>query len=234
VRAKEFIIERHANEVDPDFIYDLVTEFEGKVEARGCCNEVYSEHQGEYVHLFIGGYSEDGFSEAVGREIAKELDAEVRPHHWFVSKCEFKLYTEAFGEAPDPEGATPQIMCFIDIFPMHGADEPTYGETVYHVCRAQDVASIEKHGLQPRTGSDHIQTANGRIYVCLRYDDIPVIADDFGKNRKWERGDLHVFAIDTSLLDNRWYRDVELNGTSAWTPDPIPASALGYLGPVKV
>lgn len=214
-------------EASPDEVHEIVEAFEKAVEDDEICNEVYSEHHGDYIHLFLGGYPEDGFDEAKGREYATALNEKMKPMGWFVSKCDFKLYDDAFDES-DPEGASSQLMCFIDVFPLHG-ERHEIEDVVYHVCRAEDVEAIKRHGLEPRTGgNDHIQTANGRVYVCTHKMFLWRIENDFVKLRGWR--DLHVFAIYTEGLDNDWYQDVEMGGAAAWTPQPIPPQAMHHLG----
>lgn len=226
--------EGHDGELSTEEMIDFVSDWEMENIDENVCNEHYAEcgNHGDYAHLFVGGYPEDGFSEDYGREIAKKLDAAVRPHGWFVSKCQFKFYDDAFGEVREEGDGESQIMCYIDVFPMHGNREENVPEVVWHVCRPEVVEDIKAHGLQPRNGgSDFIQTANGRIYVCLNQFELQWVAEDFYKHRGWT--DLHCFQIYTDELGNDWYEDVEMGGRAAWTPQPIPAEAVHHMGPVK-
>jgi hypothetical protein len=234
MRAREFLFEGEGGdgELSTEEMIHFVSDWELDNIDDDVCNEHYAEggQHGEYAHLFVGGYAEDGFSEDYGRNIAKQLDAAVRPRGWFVAKCQFKLYDDHFGES-DPEGASSQIMCFIDVFPMHG-DRVEVPTECWHVCRPEAVAEIEKNGLQPRNGgSDFIQTLNGRIYVCLNQFELQWVAEDFYKHRGWT--DLHVFKVYTDEIENDWYEDVEMGGRAAWTPQAIPPEALHHMGPVK-
>lgn len=229
------LIEGEGNdaELSTEDMIDFVSDWEAENIDDEVCNEHYAEcgTHGDYAHLFVGGYPEDGFDRAYGQSIAKRLDDAVRPHGWFVSKCEFKEYNDAFGEEPDPDGASSQLMCFIDVFPMHG-DKTEVPAEVWHVCRPEVVKDIQQHGLQPRNGgSDFIQTANERIYVCLNEFEVQWVAEDFYKHRGWT--DLQVFKVDTTKLKNDWYEDVEMGGRAAWTPQPIPPQALSHMGDVQ-
>lgn len=227
MRAHELIV----NELSLDDMHDFVDAWQEHID-----DDVSNEHyvelggngNGGYVHLFVGGYPEDGFTEQYAKSLAGELDKAVRPHGWFVAKSECKLYDDAFGEEPDPEGASSQVMCFIDVFPLFGK-KVEVPEEVWHVCRSQDAASIEEHGLNPsQGGNDHIQTVNGRIYVCTHQSYLQWIQDDFRKHREWK--DLDVFKIDTENLPNIWHEDVEWGGSAAWTAEPIPSTSLTHMG----
>jgi hypothetical protein len=229
MRAREIF---EQSEASPDDVHEIVEAFEEEVHEHNVCNEVYTEHNGSYIHLFLGGYPEDGFSEDVGRKMAAALHDKVEPLGWFVSKCDFKLYDDFFDDG-DPEGASSQIMCFIDIFPLHGEAAELDVEKVYHVCRPEDVAGILQHGLQPRTGgNDHIQTKNGRVYVCTHRDQLGRIELDFERLRNWY--DLELLEIDLRAIpDHKWYDDVEMSGASVWTPEVIPPTAISHLGNLK-
>lgn len=122
-------------------------------------------------------------------------------------------------------------MCFIDVFPTHGqrVEGDDLPQFVYHVCHPDSVNDILKDGLNPRTGgSDHITTANGRIYVALDKTVLRHLEIDMMKLRGWNT--LAVFEINTAGLQNEWFNDVEMDGMAAWTPQAIPASHLKYLG----
>lgn len=225
------LVENATSEATTDEVYDFVDAYVADIEDRGVANEVYAEHQGPYVHLFVGGYPEDGFSEEVGRDIARDLGDKIRQFGWFIAKCEFKLYDDHFGDS-DPEGASSQIMCFIDAFPLYGAPEENVPDEVYHVCRPEDLASIMKDGLEPRRGgNDHIQTENGRVYAITGKSFLWRVEDDLRQHRDWT--DLELIAIDAERFPGRWFEDVEMSGASIWTPDHIGPEFLTHLGKLR-
>jgi hypothetical protein len=231
MRARDFLVESEEMSTDDmdDFLYAWVNHIEGY----GVCNEVYAEPHDGYGHLFIGGYPEDGFTEEVGQKMAKELDDAVREHGWFVAKCEFKNYDAVFNDPdPDENAGSPQLMCFIDVFPMFG-EEVTHEvkhSLVYHASNPDFRKEISASGLRPHTGgSDHITTAQPRLYVMKHKMFLHNLRTDMRKLRGLSNLDL--WEIDLSLLpDHRWYEDVEYGGAAAWTTSPIPPHAMRRIG----
>lgn len=217
------------HEISADEMNDFVESFDAEIDDN-VSNEHYVEHNGNYVALFVGGQPEDGFTPEYAKELASHLDAAVRPHGWFVAKSDLK-YNSPRGGPLDEDGDEAQLMCFIDVFPMFGerVDDEYFPDHVYHVCHPDAVEEIQQHGLTPRQGgTDHITTANGRIYVALDKAVLRHIEIDMARLRDWQS--LSVFEIATAGLNNQWFNDVEMDGHAAWTPEPIPASHLKYLG----
>lgn len=217
------------HEVDSDEIEEHIRDFDHQIDDN-VANEHYVEHNGNYVHLFVGGQPGDGFTPEYAKALGSKLDAFVKPFGWFVAKCDLK-YNSPRGGPLDEDGDEAQLMCFIDVFPLHGhrLEGEDLPERVYHVCHPDSVQGIIETGLNPRTGgSDHITTANGRIYVALDKAVLRHLEIDMMKLRGWAA--LGVFEINTTDLKNEWFNDVEMDGHAAFTTEPIPASHLRYLG----
>ena len=217
------------HEVDCDEIEEHIRDFDSEIDDN-VSNEHYVEHNGNYVHLFVGGQPGDGFTPEYAKSLGAKLNEFVKPFGWFVAKCDLK-YNSPRGTPVDEDGDEAQLMCFIDVFPLHGqvVEGDDLPQHVYHVCHPDSRESIIKNGLDPRTGgSDHITTANGRIYVALDKAVLRHLEIDMMKLRDWHT--LEVFEIDTTGLTNRWFNDVEMDGHAAFTTDSIPSSHIKYLG----
>ncbi len=217
------------HEVDADEINEVIEDFNHEINDN-VSNEHYVEHNGNYVHLFVAGQPGDGFTPEYAKEIGEALNKIVHAYGWFVSKCDLK-YNSPRGEPTDEDGDEAQLMCFIDVFPMHGqrVEGDELPEHVYHVCHPDSVQSIIENGLNPHTGgSDHITTANARIYVALDKAVLRHLEIDMMKLRGWQV--LEVFEITTAGLPNQWFNDVEMDGHAAFTTEPIPATHIKYLG----
>jgi hypothetical protein len=189
-------------------------------------NETYAEHKGGYVHVFLGGYPEDGFDAAHAHGLADEIGRLTAPLGWFVAKREIKRYDQAFGEVDeDPDAGSPQNMIFIDLFPMIG-ERQVVPDAVWHLSPSSNRASILDNGLLPRNGgNDHISTVGRRVYVCMVHVGIQDVRDDLLTHRGWT--DLDLWRIDTaSIPDHDWRVDVETERTGAWTSGAIPPTAL--------
>jgi hypothetical protein len=212
-------------EAGVDAVYDMVEAFERTIDALGVTNEVYAEHQEHYVHLFIGGQTEDGFTDELARSIAGDLDAVVRPQGWFVAKCSLARHPDADGESE------PQTMCYVDVFPLRGAVQ-AMGTFAYHLAPPACRDAIAAGGLAPRTGgNDHIVTANPRVYVAVDRIVVSHLEEDMARLRGWS--ELDVWQIDLALVpDHEWLVDVEMAEIGAWTPDAIPPSALRRVVPI--
>ena len=218
-----------AHEAHPDEIEGMMMHFDDQIDDN-VSNEHYVEHNGNYLHLFVAGQPSDGFTPEYAKAISSALDKIIREHGWFVSKNELK-YNSPRGEPEDEDGDEAQLMCFIDVFPMFGerVEGDDLPDFVFHVAHPDSVENILKNGLDPRTGgSDHITTANARIYVALDETVLRRLEIDMMKLRGWQT--LEVFKIATAGLPNEWFNDVEMDGHAAWTPTAIPASHIKHLG----
>lgn len=216
-------------ESSTDVVHELVYALADRTLVGGRSNECYSEHKDAYVHLFVGGYPGDGFDEAYARGIAADLAALVAPHGWFVAKIHFDHHeAQDADEFPDDE---PQLMCFIDVFPMKGRRValPWHPSATHawHAAPRTARDGILAHGLRPSTGgSDFIVTANARVYVVVDRDDVEHVVADMRRWRTdWDEWDL--WRIDLAAVpDHVWRDDVEARDMCAWTDAAIPASAI--------
>lgn len=218
-------------EASPDQVLETARAFAERILADGACNEAYAEHKTHYVHVFLGGYPEDGFSEDEGRRLASELADLVSPSGWFVAKCHFDLYeADDADEHPDE---SPQTMCFVDLFPREGLNIPSPA-LVWHLSPVDMHDSIAAHGLEPRTGgSDHIETPEGRVYVLTDEVLAEGLALDMRRLRGWTS--IDVWSIDAASLDgHRWRLDVEIPHGSAWTDLAIPCAAMQHRGSIDL
>lgn len=191
-------------------------------------NEKYFDTYGEYIHFFIGGYQADGFTKAYAKAQAKRLSNIIRPLGWFVSKLSFDYHQSDIED--EYEDQEPQLMVFIDIFPLLGR-EISVPPIVYHIAKTSNLESIKQHGLLPsKGGSDFIKTKNPRVYVCLNKNDLATVIKDMDKWRG--KDDLSIISISTKGLSNKFYNDVEMT-EAAWTPTTIPASAIIKIAKVR-
>jgi hypothetical protein len=219
-------------EASTDVVHDQVFALAERTLGGGRSNECYSEHKDAYVHLFVGGYPADGFDEAYARGIAADLSTLIAPLGWFVAKLHFDHHeAEDADEFPDEE---PQLMCFIDVFPMEGARVALlWHPSAPHAWHASPRAArdgILADGLRPSTGgSDFIVTANARIYVVVDRQDVEHVVADMRRWRTdWDEWDL--WRIDLAAVpDHVWRDDVEARGMCAWTDAAIPATAVSLV-----
>lgn len=213
-------------EASVDDVNDVAILFADDVLDRGVANETYAEHKGGYVHVFLGGYPEDGFDARHAHGLADEIGAMVSSRGWFVAKRVIKRYDEAFGDVDeDPDAGSPQNMMFIDLFPASG-EKQAMPAVAWHLSPSSNRESILRDGLTPMTGgNDHIETPGGRIYACLTDSGIDDVRQDILTHRGWS--DLDLWRIDVgSIPDHDWRVDVEMERTGAWTALTIPPASL--------
>ena len=84
--------------------------------------------------------------------------------------------------------------------------------------------------MPSKGGNDIITTENARVYVGLDQITAEEVVADL---RRWRGADLKLTMlwISTEGLSNQFFEDVEMI-EAAWTPDPIPASAIFHEEPV--
>jgi hypothetical protein len=225
-------------EAGADEVSDVAGSFAQGVLADGVSNECYSEHKGAYVHLFMGGYPADGFTDDYALARAAEIGEEVASMGWFVAKAEIVIGDDspsrglAIEDGDADEDEEPQTMLFVDLFPRLGemSDAAGHERFFWHASPTSNRASILADGLLPRAcGNDFIVLPEDRIYACTHAMFLENVELDMARSRSWR--DLDLWRIDLAAIpDHEWRDDVEMEGMSAWTHEAIPAEALMRCG----
>ncbi len=242
--SQDHVIERRdetRTEASVDDVYEIIRSFAEGVLAANVSNECYADHQGGYVHLFVGGYPADGFSDDHARSIVERLKEIAEPLGWFVAKAEIVVADDSPSRAIEIEDGLvdeedePQTMLFIDLFPAEGTrcENSLHQPFFWHASPSANRSSILENGIEPRTcGNDHITLPEGRIYACVHAMFLERVEIDMGRSRNWTGLDL--WRIDMSRIpDHRWRMDVEMDGISSWTDIAIPPHAIEWCGTLE-
>lgn len=176
------------------------------------CNEVYVQDHEKYLHIFLGGYRGDGFTQKKAKEFMKEI-SDLIGNEYFVAKNKFDYYD-------DESGYSRQLMYFIDIFPIYGNKidpENIDGDSLYHIFPKKYENQIKAKGIVPKKGgSDFIKTVNSRIYLCSA-NSVYDVYSDLLKNRNEEN---YKIAIVPKNSLGTLYEDVEMPDCY-WTENKI-------------
>ena len=226
------------DEAGVDEVFDVAESFATSVLNGNVSNECYAEHKDGYVHLFIGGYPADGFTDDYALARAAAIGDEVAAMGWFVAKAEIVIADDsparkiAIEDGDMDEDEEPQTMLFVDLFPNEGRPCENAGHQPFfwHASQKGNRESILRNGIEPRCcGNDHIVLPKGRIYACVHAMFLERVELDMSRSRDWK--DLDLWRIDLSAIPNhRWREDVEMDGISSWTDKTIPPEALLLCG----
>jgi len=225
---------KQISEASTDEVSDVASSFAEGVLADNVSNECYAEHKGAYVHLFVGGYPADGFTDDYALARAAEIGEEVAAMGWFVAKAEIVVADDSPGreaaieDGDADEDGEPQTMLFVDLFPRDGAlnEAASHERFFWHASPVSNRDSILERGIQPRAcGNDFIVLPEDRIYACTHAMFLESVELDMSRSRHWH--DLDVWRIDLSAIPgHEWRDDVEMDGMSAWTRQTIPPEAI--------